>query len=487
MNKPNVLIFMTDHQRGDSVLPGSLAKTPHAHRLAGEGVTFSETFCPSPHCCPSRATFMTGLYPAQHGIWHNVDVTNAITRELTPGVRTWCEDLRDAGYRMKYSGKWHVSHSESPADRGWDVCPSTSGDYSHKGTYASDKWESYRKIAEQPVPTERGEGQIIIPGYNTYTLYGTSDGNKNDERITGEGIEALQAFTREESDQPWCLYVGCGGPHDPYYVPQEFLDLYDIDDIELPPNYADEMRDKPNFYRRTRDNFDQLTEREHREGIRHYLAYCSYEDALFGRLLETLDKSGQAENTIVMYCSDHGDYMAEHGLWAKGLPCFRGAYHVPMVVRWPKGVLKPGRIVDELVSLADVAPTLLNAAGVEIDEGRALVGQSLMPFLRDDHPGAWRDALCTQSNGNELYGIQRSIFNKDYKFVYNGFDYDELYDLKRDPYEMKNVVKDPVYKDVVRELMGRIWKFSHRTGDTCTNPYIMVRFPQYGPAEAFRK
>ena len=101
MLRPNILIFMTDQQRGDTVLPTGQARMPNIDRFRAEGVTFGETFCPSPHCCPSRATFMTGLYPAQHGIWHNVNVGNAITRTLASGVRTWCEDLSEHGYRMR--------------------------------------------------------------------------------------------------------------------------------------------------------------------------------------------------------------------------------------------------------------------------------------------------------------------------------------------------------------------------------------------------
>ena len=485
MSRPNILIFMTDHQRGDTVLPGSPCITPNIDRLRSEGVTFSETFCPSPHCCPSRATFMTGLFPAQHGVWHNVAVANAITRGLNEGIRTWCEDFSDAGYRMWYSGKWHVSHTESPVDRGWNVCPSTPGDYSGHTSPVADRWRQFQALAAEPEPTGRGEGEISMPGYPPFTLYGTGDVLVGDERTVDESLAALDRLAAEQTDQPWCLFAGCNGPHDPYFVPQRFLDMYNIDDIELPPNFADDMSDKPNFYRRTQDIFSQLTEREHREAIRHFLAYCTYEDELFGKLLDKVDASGQAENTLVMYCSDHGDYMGEHGLWAKGLPCFRGAYHVPMVIRWPGGTSAPGRTEDALVSLADIAPTLLEAAGLPSD--REFVGSSLVPFLRDEKPGEWRDALFTQSNGNELYGIQRSIFSRDYKFVYNGFDYDELYDLRADPHELHNVARDPKYAGVVRQMMRRIWQFSHQTGDGCVNPYIMVRFAQYGPAEAFKQ
>ena len=167
------------------------------------------------------------------------------------------------------------------------------------------------------------------------------------------------------------------------------------------------------------------------------------------------------------------------------MPCFRGAYHVPLVVRWPEGIAAPGRTVDDFVSHADMAPTLLEAAGIEA--GREFTGSSLMPFIRNKRPDEWRDMLFTQTNGNELYGIQRAAFDRDWKMVYNGFDYDELYDLKNDPHETRNVVDDPANREVVSRMMRRIWQFAHETGDKCINPYIMVRFAQYGPAHAFRR
>lgn len=479
--RPNILIFMTDHQRGDSVLGQAIM--PNSKRLQKDGITFSETFCPSPHCCPARATFFSGLYPSQHNIWHNVGVANAITRDLAEGVRTWSEDLQDAGYRMWYSGKWHVSHSESPADRGWNCCPGTKSDYSNNKP--ANPWPNYEKSAAEYLQEDRGPDQIQIPGYPRFTICGSrEEGTKGDTAVVREAVEKMKELAAEPSDQPWCLYAGCIGPHDPYFVPQEYLDMYNIDDIELPPNFHDDMKDKPGFYRKTQDIFSQLSEEEHRKAIHHFLAYCTYEDALLGRLLDALEETGEADNTLVLATSDHGDYMGEHGLWAKGVPAFRGAYHVPLIARWPNGIQNPGTTVDAMVSLADIAPTLLDVTELETD--RAMVGESLVPFFRGENPD-WRDMLFTQTNGNELYAIQRACFSKDFKMVYNGFDYDELYDLKKDPHELKNVVNDPAYADTVRQMMKRIWQFAHATGDKCINPYIMVRFAPYGPAIAFEE
>jgi arylsulfatase A-like enzyme len=477
---PNILIFMTDHQRGDTVLPEHPARTPHVARFAAEGVAFTEAFCPSPHCCPSRATFFTGLYPTGHGVWNNVCNRQALSRGPREGVRLWSEDLAAAGYDLHFSGKWHVSSVETPAGRGWTEHFVSAGPGTHHGW----GWEEYRALAARPEPGARAEGEIARPGYPPYRLYGPDAGesNRHDEAAVAGGLEALAALTGARD--PWCLYVGAIAPHDPYLVPARYLDLYDPDDVPLPPSYADGMADKPAVYRRMREQiFGQLTPREVREGIRHFWAYCSYLDDLFGQLLAALDRIGAAEETLVLYVSDHGDYCGDHGLFAKGIPCFRGAYHVPAVVRWPAGVRNPGRREDAFVSLADFGPTFLDAAGVRSE--RATTGASLLPFLRGETPGNWRDEVHTQCNGVELYYTQRSVATRDYKYVFNGFDRDELYDLRADPHELRNLAGDPAYAGVVRAMCRRMWRFAAQEDDTAINPYITVGLAPWGPGEAF--
>lgn len=482
MTKPNILIFMTDHQRGDTALPEHPAITPNLTRMAGEGVIFTNTFCPSPHCCPSRATFFSGLYPSRHGVWNNVCNAQALSTGLKPGVRLFSEDLAQAGYNLAYSGKWHVSVEESPKDRGWEEHHVSAV----AGTKHEETWESIREAAARPDATERPEGRILRPGYNDDLLYGVRDaGAGHDECAVDEGVKAVERFAAE--DKPWAVYVGCNMPHSPYCVPQKYLDMYDLADVALPTSFADTLEDKPNYYRKLRTmRFDQLSEREVREAIRHFWAMCTYLDDLFGRLLDAVEASGQGENTLVLFCSDHGDYAGEHGLFHKGIPAFRGAYHVPAVVRWPRGIENPGRRVDAFVSLADFAPTFTELAGEPVDEG--LTGASLGPFLRDETPPAWRDAIHAQCNGVENYFTQRSVATKDFKYVYNGFDFDELYDLRNDPDEMRNLQDDPAYDDVKHDMVRRMWKFAYREQDTLgtAGSYITVGLAPHGPQEAFR-
>ena len=483
MKRPNLLIVMTDHQRADTVLPEHPAVTPNLTRLGKQGVTFTNVYAPMAHCCPARASFHSGLYPSRHGVWNNVNNGMALSRGLNPGVRLFSEDLADDGYNLAHVGKWHVSAVEAPRHRGWrELAPYP------KVTIANDGelWEQMRRLARQPEPSERAEGDIIMRGYRGHTLYGRNDrGHAGDEQTLERAVDALPGLA--ESGNPWALYVGWGMPHAPYRVPQRYLDLYDLEDVPLPPSYADTLEDKPNYYRKLREmRFGQLDERKTRDAIRHFWAMCTYLDEMFGTLLEALEATGQAEDTVVLYCSDHGDYCGEHGLFHKGVPAFRGAYHVPAVVRWPAGIADPGRRVDELVSLADFAPTFLELAGLQPD--RYFTGASLAPFLRSESPDSWRQEICTQCNGVENYFTQRSIMTTDFKCVFNGFDYDELYDLHNDPHEMKNLQADPAYEDITRDLARRMWRFAHRELDTLgsSGQYIMIATASYGPLEAFR-
>ncbi|MFO7871649.1 MAG: sulfatase-like hydrolase/transferase [Kiritimatiellia bacterium] len=478
-NRPNILIFMTDHQRADTVIPEGGTVAPNVSKLASEGVTFTSAYCPSPHCCPSRATFHSGLYPSRHGVWNNVCNDQALSRGLNSGIRLWSEDLAQAGYDMHWIGKWHVSVEESPKDRGWKEHLVSSA----SGTFHGIKWEKYRDMAAEPEPEERKDGEILRPGYGTYRLYGEAEGRGHDEKAVELAENVLRGL---KTGKPWALFVGLNGPHDPYIVPEKFLKMYDIEKIPLPAGFADEMSDKPTIYQRMRETrFGQLSEREVREGVRHFRAYCSYLDELFGRVMGALEKTGAAHDTMVLYTSDHGDYCGEHGLFCKGIPCFRGAYNIPAVVRWPRVLKGCGRRVDEFVSEADFGPTFLEAAGVKAE--RHFTGRSLLPFLRGESPAGWRDEIHTQCNGVELYYTQRSVMTKEYKYVFNGFDQDELYDLRRDPDETRNLNDEDSHETVKRELCRRMWKLAREEADTVINPYITVGLAPYGPAEAFRK
>ncbi|MCL5947050.1 MAG: sulfatase-like hydrolase/transferase [Chloroflexi bacterium] len=410
--RPNMLIFMTDQERADVCAPDHACRTPHLDALAREGLRFEQAFCPTAHCCPSRATFFTGLYPSRHGVYNNVANPQAIHRGLNPGVVTFGELLRDGGYNLAFSGKWHVSDLEGPADRGWREYRVTAG----KGSYSDRDMAMWRERAATVAVQEgqeRKRGAIKRPGWGDFHLYGTMpqrpelpyDGHR-DYLVIEAGMRALRDLAQET--QPWCLYVGVLGPHDPYIIPERYARMYDPEKIPLPESYYDSLGDKPRVYQRMRDQYwSQLSPAEVRESLAHYWGYCTMMDDMFGEVLQALEDTGQADDTFVIFLSDHGDYAGSHGLYLKGVPAFREAYHIPLVMRWAGHIQQPGSGCSAFVSLADIMPTLLDVAGIAVPE--RLHGASLRPFWEGTEANGWRQEGYTQMNGVELYYTQRAM------------------------------------------------------------------------------
>jgi arylsulfatase A-like enzyme len=430
---------------------------------------------------------MTGVYPSIHGVYNNVSNPTRIRAGVRPGIRMWSEDLRDAGYRLLYTGKWHVSDEEGPADRGWEELHVTGG----KGKYrprTGDAWHTYPE--DRPLD-ERDPGQVRRPGWGDYQLYRTlpTTGPRgydkaSDWPVIQSGLQALESLS--QTDQPWCLFVGPLGPHDPFRVPDTFVNRYQLEDVPLPASYHDRMEDKPRIYQRMRRQYwDQLSEDEIRDAVRHYWAYAEMEDTYLGLLLDALEAGGQKDSTMVLRLSDHGDYAGAHGLFCKGVPAFREAYNVPCIVSWPGVIQNPDRLEDSFVTLADVGPTILEAAGVPVPDG--LTGRSMVPFLRGETPEDWPDAVYSQMNGVELYYTQRAVQTKEWKYVYNGFDFDELYDLTADPHETVNLADRPEHAEVKRALVHKMWRFAASTQDHVFNQYVTVAMAPWGPGDALRE
>lgn len=502
---PNLVVFMTDQQRGVTVHGDHplRARTPHLDALAAEATTFDAS-SPSPHCCPSRASLFTGLHPSEHGVWNNVDVPNALSRGPRSGTPFWSTDLERAGYRLGFSGKWHVSSAVGPARYGWEeLWPTDLGD----GVDGTPEEQRAVAIARQraslaaAVPSDpdgvRGDGEIVRPGWPAWSLYGTTENPFGDEDVVDAAVRYIHDATAAARDdgRPFALYVGTLGPHDPYTPPARFLDLYDPDDIVLPASFDDPMIDKPALYRRTRARFDQLSVQEHRRALHHYLAFCSYEDELFGRVTAALHETGVHDDTVVVYLSDHGDYTGEHGLWGKGLPSFAPAYHVPLIIK-PAGSDHPARISDHPVGLVDLGPTLLELLGV--DASCDVSGRSLAPLVHDTTVGVDPRVRVLQTNGNEVYGIQRTVETADWRLVVNLFDDDELYDRRTDPDQLTNLLHvppttgralgrgpldhvPPSLRSVVADLYGELWAFVLAHDDEVMNPYVLTALADHGP------
>jgi arylsulfatase A-like enzyme len=506
MSRPNIVVLLTDQQQAATVHPDSACQTPNLDALGESGTRFDRCYSPNPICSPSRASFMTGVLPHVHGminVTHGVEPYGARYRSE---LETWSERLDDAGYTNGYFGKWHVERSGNLAAYGFDA-------YSiRRSEEFRSAFREYRESLGLPPEPDRSEAGVSNPivvedeGYDDYLLSGHLDEpieGMSDHFVYSQGLE----FIREAADGegPWSTVISTYAPHDPYLAPPEFRELHDADDIEKPDNFHDTLKDKPNIYSRQRSVWDSLSWDEYAEAIATYYGYCSFVDWQVGRVIETLRETGQLDETVVVFTSDHGDYAGAHGMFLKGVPPFEEAYRIPCLIRTPSEY-PDGVVRDDIVQLQDLAPTIAelatgeefsplsrlspenpharggeNVAALEGDP--SFTATSLVPFLRDEQPSDHTQEAFAEFHGQDFAWTQRIYWNEDAKYVFNTFDYDELYDLGEDPNELLNVAEDAEYQETRDALAERMWEIARETGDYQISElhYGMHRFGPVGP------
>ncbi len=292
--------------------------------------------------------------------------------------------------------------------------------------------------------------------------------------------ERASSLVREfaEQDQPWLLEAHFTAPHDVFHPHAEFARRYNADDIELPKSWHDTFENKPGMNRREAAIYNEMTEYDVRNSIAHYWAFCEELDWNIGRLLDTLRNTGQMDDTLIVFSSDHGELLGDHHMFIKGWMPYEGTHRIPMAARLP-GMIEPGRAANQLVHLHDWAHTFC-ALG-EAEPLPYADGINLLPLLRDADTPSRNEIMNVYYGGEYLY-TQRILITQRYKYVFNGFDIDELYDLQTDPHELINQIDNPAYAEQRTSLQTRLHQTMASTttptparaatmrGDTCTTP-----------------
>ena len=471
MSMPNLLFLMTDQQRADTIEPQSVCQTPNLDRLAARGTQFKRCYTVNPICSPTRASLMTGLLPHSHGM---VDVTHAVPTyraSFDATLPVWPQLLQNAGYDTAYFGKWHVERSKRLENFGFDAYEVEQ--YQQKlGLVAVEDDLILQRMVEQK-------------GYADFLLYGVS--NKPVESLPeyqmySDGVTFLQKAAANPQ-RPWALFISTEAPHDPYVALQDYYGRYNLNDIPRPANFHSDLAGQPAIYRRIQRVWDDLTWDDFAQATICYYANCTMIDEQVGRILDTLKTLNMTENTIIVFTSDHGDYMAEQRLMLKGIPAFDGVYRIPLILSGPN---VPGnREVNEIVSLLDLVPTL-----VELTTGDEFpcYGRSLRPLLQDVQTD-WQSEAFAECHGQRFNYTQRILWRDNYKYVFNGFDEDELYDLAADPHELNNLAGNPVKQPVLENMAARMWQIMRQTGDETMvqAQYGMFRFAPVGPLAGERE
>ncbi|HOX39923.1 MAG TPA: sulfatase-like hydrolase/transferase [Candidatus Brocadiia bacterium] len=469
MPRPNLLFFISDQQRSDTLSPDSPCITPNFDRLAARGVRFNRCYAPNPICSPTRASIMTGVLPHTHGM---VDCTHTVApyrAEFNAKLPVFPRRLKDSGYRTAYFGKWHIERSERLENFGFDVYDvghDSLAEYRRSHGFGDRKEKLLRSCS------------VKQKGYRDFLLCGVTS---EPEEATGEyhwtsrAIEFLKQNC--DSDRPWAVFIGTEGPHDPYVVPEEFFGMYDPAAIPRPASFDDDLSDRPAIYRRIRRVWDQLDWPQFAEATACYYAFCTLIDRQVGRLLDVVRSIGQEDETLVVCTADHGDYMGAHRLMLKGIPAFEEAYRAPLIIVGPGA--QRGEVRSEIVSSMDLAPTIIEML---LGEEFPCQARSLRPLLEGNAAG-WRSEAFAECHGQRFFYTQRILWRERWKYVFNGFDEDELYDLESDPCEMRNLIGDQSCRSVAEEMAAGMWDIIRRTDDFNMSKaqYGMFRFAPVGP------
>ena len=465
---PNILLVITDQQQGATVDPESPCVTPNARRLAREGLRFTRGYTPVGLTGPAHASLMTGVYPSRHGMLNNYWTQGAIRPDLEPSLKTYPENLREAGYSLSTTGKWAETKTRTAEDFGFFI----------KNGAVIEMRKGRKKI---PRPITKGI-RIERPGWPVYILCGISSEEPEmdgDWRVMSGTVEEIERLA--EAGQPWMIRAKFNAPHDSFIGYDPYVAQYKLDEIQLPANFEDDLKTKPNILRRQYEElWKSLSREDYRMALMCYWAFTTFVDDMLGRILDALDRTGQADDTLVIFTSDHGDMATSHKLFLKGVAPYEETYRVPFILRWPKGIGAPGRTCDAFASWLDLTATMIDVAGAQ--PLTPCSGRSLKPFFESsDIPAGWRNEFYGQFTGTELYYTQRILNNGKHKFIFNGFDFDELYDLENDPFEMNNLALDPAYDSVRQMMIERMWARIAEEDEDFGHYYPTVALTRWGP------
>jgi len=455
----NILFLMVDQMRADCLgcAGHPVVKTPNLDGLAAKGVRFSRAYAQHPQCAPSRASLFTGRYPHANGSISNH--TPMGDTETTLG-----ELFLRAGYRSIAIGKTHLfpkkiasSFSETLLTEGQQsdaADPEVLHPDYKKWIRENGYWETLKAVyAGHSSEAYRSSFQAVP---NPLPVEAYMDGWVGDR-----AVEMIDTLVPEE---PFFLFVSFPGPHNPFDVPEPYASLYDPGNIPLPESFGEDLSVKPPQHqeykvrgrRNIGANYEKLDEESLQRVMAQYYGNISLIDDQIGKIIDALTRRGLDENTLILFTSDHGELLGDHGLLLKSTDAYPMLYdvslRVPLVIKIPE-LPSPDRGMNSMVELIDIAPTLLDWAGVQNTSW--MQGMSLAPYL-------WRkDAIIERNTVFAESGSVKMIRNSRYKLVYYpGQDYGELYDLEADQNEIKNLYSDNKYKELrnsmIRILLDRL-------------------------------
>jgi iduronate 2-sulfatase len=450
----NVLLLISDDCRAIHACYGGPTLTPNIDRLAQRGLRFDCAYCQYPLCNPSRSSFLSGMRPDSTKVYENATQF----RQNIPDIVTMPQLFKNNGYFVARVGKlYHYGVPKQIGTNGLDDPASWEQVVNPRGRDCDDEDKIYSIIAGEKAKVAVGTGNY--GGTLSWLAADGEDIEQTDGKIAQEACKLLG----EHKDQPFFLGVGFFRPHTPYVSPKKYFTLYPPQKIALARDPADDRENKPPAALTIFPPNYGMDDDLQRTAVQAYYASVSFMDTQFGIVLRELDRLGLAENTVVVFISDHGYHLGEHGQWQK-MTVFEEASRVPLIVAAP-GMKAAGKATTRLAELVDVYPTVADLCGLKAP--KELEGTSLRPLL-DDPQRAWKKGAFTQvihgAKGGRLDGdakkksagkaMGRSVRSERYRYTEwdEGKFGAELYDHQTDPHEWKNLANDPKAAEIVRQM-----------------------------------
>lgn len=451
---PNILVLMPDQQRADCLGAAGhpQLRTPHMDRLAAEGMRFTHACTVSPLCMPARASFLSGLYVHNHGMWAN-------SGELFPTEESLFRRLQEAGYYTAHIGKshyyehgaFHLREREPYMHaRGFHYVHETTGPWAtcRTDSYMTDLWQEkgYLKAFRDDYERRRRHPGIAVwPSPLPVELF-------LDSYVGAQAVRFLDGYSRSE---PFALFVGFGGPHEPWDAPGEYATMYDP--AATPPHIEPAepgpwVPEAAAAWQRA-GRVAGMAEHDVRRLRANYYGKISLVDCWFGEILAACERKGLLDDTLVVHWSDHGEMAGDHGRLHKSV-FYESALRIPFTLRWP-GRVPAGQTSDALVETVDLMPTILEAAGVEAPA--SCLGKTLWPILRDPAARVRDAAFSEVCHRGRRCTMVRSERHK-YAVHEDGVGY-MLYDLAKDPAERNNLLGHPDARGVESALRERLLRF----------------------------
>lgn len=459
--KSNVIFLIQDQMQQQVIKEESGCIMPNLQSLIKDSMLFDRAYTCNAICSPSRASLLTGTLPHTHGM---VDCTHTVPpyrAEFDDSLDTLTQAFSDEGYNVSYYGKWHIERTHN------------------LNKFGIDNFETELHIPNFPVTVEN-RVSVSKPGYQEKMLSGVFQedvAHTEEHYIYEKAIKNIES--QVEKDQPFCTFISTYAPHDPYCVPQEIYDMYEGKTLELPLSFNDNMQDKPAIYRRMQDTLSSLSEEDFIEIKRCYYSYCTLVDMQIGKLIGYLKEKEIYDDTMIVCMSDHGDMMGAHRMLTKSVEAFEEIYRIPLIIKQPQQK-QAGKVFDFYINTYEIAPTVLELANCRKLQGED-VALSMVPWVKGEKTD--KHYAFAEFFGQRYAYTQRIVWKDNFKYVFNAFADDELYDLEKDPYELTNLQANIDYQEIKIDLCRLMWEIIKKTNDhtMADAEYFLLRIAPVGP------